>query len=1675
MSYPNIPAPGFRTIYLPSTGSPSVTPAFDSNWTVTSSASRIQAALDAPSGTGFATITVSGTTGAKQAAGLAAQFVTPPICLAYATASAFSIGQVVDDGSGHLQQCIVAGTTDSTAPVWNHAGGTTIDGGVTWQDCGRTLISKANGNRILVAWGTARCQQLSISGSGNYLCPGSILAFLYSSSGSLKAAIGPYGHATNGYPGSYGFYACPASSLIEELFPGNNDYAGYPSFTVAAGDYLVIEIGFTVGFNASSGISWSGEIEFGDSASSDLSGSRVYPPLSSSAGQFNPNVLLWYSGAVGSTAPVGPPSIPGAWYVVNEPGLGLTDRTAYLHMKGKHNLQLQLRQRGKASYTLRAKPGDSYAPTIGSPVFFFDQTASAQTLVFSGFIQTYTQRIVGSAGLCYYDVTAVSLEAVFDTVYVDTPVQYVNQPCGVIIEDLFNRFEAGSSVSLGAIQSGETVPLFNATVGDKLSDLFGQLATTSQFVWNVNPQTLQLFFGLPSVSPAPFEITSSQALWNSITCKYDNADYRNGQAVKLSYDAFAHSMEFFTGSGQKTFTLSRPVDQVSNAYVTLSTCNTATGSFSGLPASGDTITIGPASGAWQASHTYALGGIIVVNGYVQAVSYAGISGGSQPVFSTVTGGTTTDGTAIWTCKGPAGLGTGVQTYTFVPAAPAAAWLPSTAFATNATINSGGYIQKATTGGTSGALQPVFSTTTGSTVTDGSVTWTCEGPCLDNTQFGQVVIGSTSASTCQNLVDAINRYIGGVAGRGPGKNYSKPTWENGQCNAIYSGGTSFTLQQKAAGAGWIASITASSSAFSWSAATTSGGTSPQGSVGPNEGATITLQVYVQGTSTAAPGLAYTPGSAVVTLATPLNSGTNLNVEYTRADGDIIQVEDSALVTQMAAVTHGTGKFQQATDQSKLGVISTSSLAGLKLAQQIIAAFGVTPQEIAVELFQPGILPGQQITLDLGGSLAALNGEYVVQEIQAELVPPGVRGYLDSAQVPGGGHYRYTARLIDVNQIASWLEFWEGMGGGAGGSGLGSSLVSTSGGAQANNGASGSTSAALTLQTNGTANSSTSLLNLEQGSFTTVQDVGGGSIRIDLAGSSTPWASSHSYSAANTVVDSNGNVQEAEYFGPFWQAGHAYSVGAVVSPRPPAAGSYTGYKMVCTAAGTSGSTQPTWNNPPVSSAWAASHSYSSTNTVVDSNGNVQEAEYFGPFWQASQAYSLGAVVYGRPPYPSGSTYGGYKMVCTTAGTSGSTQPTWTNAPEIYWSPSISYALNAEIVDSNGNVQKAVAFCDSTAPFWSPSTVFLNHAYVYGQPPDSGTHANSKWQNIYGYAGTTGSTQPTWNGTYVTGDGSINWGYVSGPLSSGVSGSSTPSWNTTTGGYTYEGYIAWENMGPAGSGYTITDGSVVWTNEGSPITAATSGSTAPSWNTTTSGITFDNNVAWVNQGASSSAISDGGVTWLNEGSAVATSGSSGSTAPSWNTSSGGYTFDNNVAWVNLGAFTAPARVQFVASSWSALHLPTWDINGNLADSGVAFPIPVASGGTGATTATGALSNLGISLPLPISSGGTGVTTAAAAAAALGAVQAANNLSDLASVTTALANLGLSSSSNVTFNGVSCSGLAISGTGSATFSFEAPFLIADTAFQVYDTGHVLHTGGTATVTIGSTTLTFIGGLYIS
>ena len=683
-------------------------------------------------------------------------------------------------------------------------------------------------------------------------------------------------------------------------------------------------------------------------------------------------------------------SFPGAWLIIQEPGTGYVDQTH--RMDGRYgqsgSFTAMMRDRTTADIPLRVPAGDPYSPGqtgyagTGTPVWLFDVDPSGtSTLVFSGVITKIEETWDGQAGYRIYHLTASSLEAIMDSVLVP-PQAFFNQTCGAIISTVFTSLMSGSQLSLGSIGAGLTLPALVIEDWPTLWQFAQNLATQSQYVTGVDLRSQTFYFRAANTTPAPYSLVTSQMLWETAKWTQDDQDFRDGQIVRISKDAFAPSAEQFAGTGSAwNFTLRNPVSQVSAAWITKNTQNTATGTFSGLPSNGDTITIAyPGQGSiynWAANSPYNVGQVIIdPANHVQKATQQGTSGGTQPTWND-NFGTTSDGPGspnpppydhgvIWQDEGVSGGGNfGSSIYTLVTT-------------------------------------------------------------LDNTQWGQVLIGASAASTAQNLVDAIN---GKDSTRGV--KFSKPTWENPLVNADAPSGGTFTIRNKSAGSGYVAVLAESATNFAWSAGLTSGGSVVNFS-------TSVLQVAAQGSSNTA-NLYYTPGSASVYLASlptgtgaslPLSSSWSLAVQYTRLGADSIFCENTSLVNSRATIEYGTGKYQRVINDTS----RTSNAQGLVECQQALQAYQTIPITFQFETLTPGLIPGQWLSItfsDLPAGIAALvNGSYVVQEVRGELITTGGKA-LDAGV--GAGHYRYTVSVINTSVIGSWLAFWQGLGsGGSGGS-------------------------------------------------------------------------------------------------------------------------------------------------------------------------------------------------------------------------------------------------------------------------------------------------------------------------------------------------------------------------------------------------------------------------------------------------------------------------------------------------------------------------------------------------------------------------------------------------------------------------------------------------------------------
>jgi hypothetical protein len=149
-----------------------------------------------------------------------------------------------------------------------------------------------------------------------------------------------------------------------------------------------------------------------------------------------------------------------------------------------------------------------------------------------------------------------------------------------------------------------------------------------------------------------------------------------------------------------------------------------------------TLTVWTASKDWTGPSTPLLSTFFIdPNGNIQQLTTAGVSGISAPTWSTTVpasgnnfqGGTTADGTAVWTNRGNPTKNWGIAAPLSAPSpvigSSRSAWAKNTYYSiAGAVIDSNGNLQQVTTKGTSGATTPAWSTVLNATTTDGTVTW-----------------------------------------------------------------------------------------------------------------------------------------------------------------------------------------------------------------------------------------------------------------------------------------------------------------------------------------------------------------------------------------------------------------------------------------------------------------------------------------------------------------------------------------------------------------------------------------------------------------------------------------------------------------------------------------------------------------------------------------------------------------------------------------------------------------------------------------------------------------------------------------------------------------------------------------------------------------------------------------
>lgn len=269
----------------------------------------------------------------------------------------------------------------------------------------------------------------------------------------------------------------------------------------------------------------------------------------------------------------------------------------------------------------------------------------------------------------------------------------------------------------------------------------------------------------------------------------------------------------------------------------------------------------------------------------------------------------------------------------------------------------------------------------------------------------------------------------------------------------------------------------------------------------------------------------------------------------------------------------------------------------------------------------------------------------------------------------------------------------------------------------------------------------------------------------------------------------------------------------------------------------------------------------------------------------------------------------QVCVTTGVSGSLQP----LPQ--WLANHVYALNFQIVDTNGFVQKVTTNGTSGSSKTLSNSVLTNglatytsaaHGFATGRLVTiTGSTHNSAFNVVNGLI--TSTTTNTFTVNIAHDD--IATAADTGNANAG------PTWNQTPAGTTTDGGVTWTNQGaenaggrPPGWGLTYgsktPDGSVVWVNVGPPVTWATS----TIYHLPTPG--FAPPTASQPYGGSEVVAS-------STVQAVIQSGKSGGSTPTFSTTTGNFVLDpsnsnSQIIWRDIGAQQTNSLSWLTSHSW-------------------------------------------------------------------------------------------------------------------------------------------------------------------
>lgn len=234
--------------------------------------------------------------------------------------------------------------------------------------------------------------------------------------------------------------------------------------------------------------------------------------------------------------------------------IGAMDATVYLRVFTYRLIQ-DLNSRDEADCTLLNHVG--YVPQIGES---FELSLNGGVL-FAGTVQERDVTFIseGRSDYLVIEVKAVDWNELADRHTVAEIYQHMT--AGAIVRAIVTTYLAGEGVTIGDVQDGPLVEGIKFAYASAAS-CFDQLSQQTGYHWTIDAKKALSFFAR-TTTPAPFTLTSANAVFRKLKSSRTRNQYRNVQYLAGGKGVTDPRTEFFVGDGtRQSFDVQYPVNSV---------------------------------------------------------------------------------------------------------------------------------------------------------------------------------------------------------------------------------------------------------------------------------------------------------------------------------------------------------------------------------------------------------------------------------------------------------------------------------------------------------------------------------------------------------------------------------------------------------------------------------------------------------------------------------------------------------------------------------------------------------------------------------------------------------------------------------------------------------------------------------------------------------------------------------------------------------------------------------------------------------------------------------------------------------------------------------------------------------------------------------------------------------